>query len=562
MIMSMFAVPALGAPKRINRVPDSYEPSGLTATAIVSDLIAGKNTDVGDLFINALGDNEYLVTYKLAADNYYFGEIHFEAINDENKGFTDDSAIIYSKGGIIPGKLTVNESFDMPEVDPITGDISGGTQTYSFIYTSGAPVDSFAAHSVVCLATAESYDDTIVGSRTDTGYIASGAIEDQVVEVREPFGYPDPTNDYTSEWDIAFSASPLWASKLIASGAQFVWNYELSSGLTGTPVPTSNDLTVYGDVCNIDVDVTVPEDATDISATLYIVADNGYIAKINDTIINHAGFNVAAYAALTPETEVATETNALLLEVFPTLRANAGTQSFFPESVVPTNAWNSMIAVGSNVPLVAGNNTINIAAMNEQMDGGNDYSNPAGVIYFIEYSWKVPTYTTVTRYRLATDCETAWGAGDDVAGGNWSMIIPRNKALPFYKFIEHVDVSSLNGAGVDTTAVLEDGKQYQLRASGTFDYSSDIYDEADAEWFEKSGGWIKGETGVYADKTNVIDVSVNGDPANDDWGDYNPAHEYTMNYIGAGSVLHLYIFDTNYTDNSGSIHVDIYEVQW
>ena len=64
------------------------------------------------------------------------------------------------------------------------------------------------------------------------------------------------------------------------------------------------------------------------------------------------------------------------------------------------------------------------------------------------------------------------------------------------------------------------------------------------------------------DKTNVIDVSVNGDPVNDDWGAYNPEHEYTMNYTGTGSTLHFFIFDTNYADNSGHIDVDIYKVQW
>lgn len=424
-----FAAPA---PKPIiNRVPDLYEATELTAINKVADLMAGQNTDVGDLYINSLGGNVYLVTYQLTAENYFLGEIHFEAISDGESGFTSDSDIIYSKGGIIPGKLTVNLAFDMPDVNEVSGTISGGTRQYSFIYTSGAPVDSFAAHSVVCLATAEAYEDIIVGSKDETGYIASAAIEDQVVEVREPYGYPDPAVDYTSVWDTAFSASPDWASKLIDSGAQFVWNSELSSGLTGTPIPTSNDLTVRGDVCRIDLDVDVPSDATGISATLYIVADNGYIAKIGDSIINSAGFNAEAYAALSDSTtDDLLDGDALLLDIFPNLTA-FDTKQLFVESVVSSSAWQSMIAVGSNVPLVAGvKNTINIAAMNEQMDGGTDYNNPAGVIYFIEYKWTVPTYTTVTRYRLATDCETAWGMGQDADGSNWSQIITNVPVCP------------------------------------------------------------------------------------------------------------------------------------
>jgi hypothetical protein len=424
---------AAPAPKtQVKRVPDSAPVSSLTATNKAADLMAGQNMDAGDLYIDSMGGNVYLVTYQLTAANCYFGEIHFEAINDGNPGYTDDSSIIYSKGGIVPGRLTVNTSFAMPVVDELSGVVTGGTRQYSFLYSSGAPVDSFAAHSVVCLATTETYDETVTGTKTETGFIASGAIDGQVVETREPFGYPDPAIEYTSVWDTAFKASSVdqtWTNKLIASGAQFVWNYELSSGPMGSNgIPTqtsntSNDLTVNGDVCRIDVDIAVPDDATGISATLYIVADNGYIAKIGDSVINSAGFNAEAYAALSDcDADDLLDGDALLLEIFPHLTAFDSKQ-LFVQDVVATNAWKSMIAVGSNIPLTAGSNTVNIAAVNEQMNDGNDYTNPAGVIYFIEYSWAVPTLTTVTHYSLTTDCETAWGAGSAADGSNWSQII-------------------------------------------------------------------------------------------------------------------------------------------
>lgn len=154
--------------------------------------------------------------------------------------------------------------------------------------------------------------------------------------------------------------------------------------------------------------------------------------------------------------------------------------------------------------------------------------------------------------------ETAWGEGTRfVDRGNWAMYF--EYMVHGEELVDTVTVPS-NGDVVYSNEVLDDGQMYRLEASGTFDYSSDIYDQADAEWFEKEGGWIKGETGVYADKTNVIDVSVNGDPVNDDWGDYNPDHIYSLIYTGDGSVLDFFIFDTNYKDNSGSITVDIYKV--
>ncbi len=417
---------AMAAPKvKLPRVVDSYEvETNMEATYNAATLFAGQNIEVGKLCIECWDENEYLVTYMLTEDDYYFGEIHFEAISDGVAGFADDTSLIYSGGGIVPGKLTVNKSFPAPTIDEFTGEITG-TREFTFLYKSGAPVDSFAAHSVVCKATVAAEDrEEITGSETETGYFESKGIEGQVVEVREPFGYPDPTDEYTSVWDTAFAASPVWNSKLIASGAQFVWNYELSSGETGAPTSFSNDLTTRGDVCSIDFDVEVPLDATDIDATLYIVADNGYIAKIGDTIINSAGFNAEAYAALSDDAaDDLLDGNALLLHIFPDLTA-FDTKQLFVESVVPSNAWNSMIAVGSDVPLLAGDNTVNIKAVNEQMDGGNDYNNPAGVIFFIEYSWSVPTYTTVTHYSLVpAGSETAWGFGEDADGNNWSQII-------------------------------------------------------------------------------------------------------------------------------------------
>lgn len=409
-------VTALAAPKKsiTPRVVDSYTPSADVAISPVAILKAGQNTDVGTLFVDPMDGGKYLVTYKLTVDGYYFSQIHFEAINN------GDEAYIYSNGGIVPGKLTVNQSFTAPSVDAGTGVISG-TREYSFLYMSGAEVTDFAAHSVVCKV--ETNRGTIQnGTKTETGYFASGA-GDGAVLVREPFVYADPTTDPFSVWDKAFSTSPDWASKLIASGARFIWNTELSSGLSGYPGPTSNPSTVNGDVFYTDVPISVPTDATGIEAMLYIVADNGYIAKIDDQIINSAGFNAGAYAALSDDLiDDSLNGNALLNYVFTSLTPY-DTKPLFVESVVLTNAWQSMIAVGSAVPLIAGQtNTINIVAINEQMNGGNDYTNPAGVIFFIEYSWVVPNMVDDWTITLAS-CETAWGAGTGANGSNWSQVI-------------------------------------------------------------------------------------------------------------------------------------------
>lgn len=436
MIFALLAMPvyAKKAPAPDPRVLDSVEVSVTPATNFVTDLIACQDLDVGDLFINAsIEENSYEVRYLITEPGWYLKEIHFEAINEGDENY------IYSSGGLIPGKFTEKVYFDLPTIDEMTGVVIGGIREYSFLYNSGAEVTDFAAHAVVCEANiTEEVINEMTGTTLIEGYIASGESTPGATLVREPFGYPNEPDDpnYTSVWETEFNKSPDFAAKVLASGADFIWSHEYSTRTDGAvPSPTSNYWTVYGDVFKVDVPVAVPDDADNINASLYIVADNGYIAKTGDDIISYAGFNPTAYAALTPETEVATEPEALLLEVYATLRPSDTITgaAFFVDSVVPSSAWKSMIAVENPFTLTNGLNTVNIATVNEQMNGGTYSNNPAGVIFFIEYSWEVPLWEDVTHYYINFDnCETVWGEGTPVNDGNqgdWSMTIP-NEGIP------------------------------------------------------------------------------------------------------------------------------------
>jgi len=130
---------------------------------------------------------------------------------------------------------------------------------------------------------------------------------------------------------------------------------------------------------------------------------------------------------------------------------------------------------------------------------------------------------------------------------------------PKYTWVQQVHVPSENAEGVTTPKILEAGQLYRLRASGTFTYNGQG-DWADAEWYLKNGEIVKGDT--EGSVPYVLDVSIDGDVENIDWGNYNAGHIYGYNYMGEGSTIRLFIHDSYYPDNNGYIHIDIYRVNY
>ncbi len=191
-----------------------------------------------------------------------------------------------------------------------------------------------------------------------------------------------------------------------------------------------------------------------------------------------------------------------------------------------------------------------IAAQRDTLDG-----------YDVNAIVALNDHETCTTYS-----ETAWGAtavGEtrfNTEKGNWATYFEYEPvAEPQYTLVESVEVPSTNAVGVTTTDALENGQTYELRAFGTFTYNN-AGDWADAEWYLKDGTIVKGDT--EGSVAHVLDVSVDGLTANLDWGGYNSDHEYVYNIVGTGSTIRLFIHDSVYVDNNGSILVEIWKVNW
>jgi len=173
--------------------------------------------------------------------------------------------------------------------------------------------------------------------------------------------------------------------------------------------------------------------------------------------------------------------------------------------------------------------------------------------------------------KLEKQCiqeESAWAVDEDAShyfGKNWATYF--NYTVQGEVFIETVTVFPY-GADHCSSAILETGKNYRLDVSGTYTYwSAKLPDAgiADAKYSLRPEGsynsgpgpqWISGDdlTGYE----HYLELLV--DENHQAWGTFNLAHAYSTEYTGDGNFVCFKIIDSGYSDNSGSLEVNIYRV--
>jgi hypothetical protein len=104
------------------------------------------------------------------------------------------------------------------------------------------------------------------------------------------------------------------------------------------------------------------------------------------------------------------------------------------------------------------------------------------------------------------------------------------------------------------TPVLRRGQRYRLRASGVI--ATNAVAGQDAEF-----GFLlatPADPKTLIDVFQGLDVGISIDGANPSWGPYNLAHVYEKTVVGRGRSLSLQLLDTQHSDNSGSLIVDVF----
>ena len=162
--------------------------------------------------------------------------------------------------------------------------------------------------------------------------------------------------------------------------------------------------------------------------------------------------------------------------------------------------------------------------------------------------------------RLEKPCEqeeTAWADGLGFIGKNWATYFNYTvqKVL--------VDTVYVYANKISTTysnIILESGKNYQLKVSGTA-YAGDTID-FDAKYSITNrildDDWTDLVSGYESYGPTLLELSVDGEFVA--WGNYNPDHVYYCNMPGDGSPLGLAlrIYDIYYPNNTGFLTVKIH----
>jgi len=207
--------------------------------------------------------------------------------------------------------------------------------------------------------------------------------------------------------------------------------------------------------------------------------------------------------------------------------------------------WNTIINYG--IDPEKGTNTLDFIVRNYGV-AGTPTTNPTGLIYRAEIEY----------YDVE---ETAWGDGTEFPGKNWATYI--TYTIQGWQLKETLTVPATTDIPTVSTTVLESGKLYKIEAEGTYFFrneGSPLGYLADAEWalrYDAYGtGWTKGDTYPNPNGLDLCESLV----TNIDWGDLDEAdHRYSIQYIGAGSTISLFIRDSYHGDNSGQLTVRIYE---
>jgi hypothetical protein len=171
---------------------------------------------------------------------------------------------------------------------------------------------------------------------------------------------------------------------------------------------------------------------------------------------------------------------------------------------------------------------------------------------------------------LYTDCasgmiceptyETAWGEGTEFST-NWATYFTY---IPWV-LLETLTVPANTATPTTSSMTLENGKVYTIKASGTYNFRNPGDSQgylADAEWALRHDaygeGWTKGDNTPYSLPYNGLDL-CNDAGTNTNWGNLDSTnHQYSTTYKGTGSTISFFIKDSGYTDNSGSLTVEIW----
>lgn len=199
-----------------------------------------------------------------------------------------------------------------------------------------------------------------------------------------------------------------------------------------------------------------------------------------------------------------------------------------------------------------GTNTLEVQTTNLAYQG-SAYDNPAGLLYRLDVTGQcTPPSEDITVSGVKyNDVDGDGARGEEPGLPNWKIVAWTGK--PLHAF----DVNATNSEGVDVT--LENGVQYLVKVSGTYDANDSI--TADAKYSYRSVSsvaWTDAVSNYESYGPTLLDLQVAG--VTPEWGPYAGSdHTYWALVTGTGEPVNFRIYDLDpYSNNSGALQVEIY----
>jgi len=208
---------------------------------------------------------------------------------------------------------------------------------------------------------------------------------------------------------------------------------------------------------------------------------------------------------------------------------------------------------------------------------GDGVANPGGNVHIMG-NRDIPYLPTSDDENFPDGAKIWLVLTDDVTCGQSSRMDGWNPASYLFEYdlikfnwdrvyVETVTIDGAYSGITPSTASLESDVEYLLVVNGTYRFANwGDYGVADAEWAYRNDGykdnplaahgWTVGE--LTYPSVKGLDVLVDGTNVN--WGDFDAGHKYQHEYTGIGSPVSFSIYDSGYSDNSGSLTVDIYKI--
>lgn len=132
-----------------------------------------------------------------------------------------------------------------------------------------------------------------------------------------------------------------------------------------------------------------------------------------------------------------------------------------------------------------------------------------------------------------------------------------NKSISRPEWVQTLIINADDEDG-EASMILASDKEYRFLVSGTAYAGANIF--FDADYSSRNGGpWQDKVLGyeTYGDK--LLQLMLDGNETY--WGEVDDiGHNYEMDYMGTGSTVNFTIYDIFYSNNTGSLTVEIYEM--